>query len=167
MIAPAFAPALRRILLIQGGLLFALGLVTGLLFTFVVIGRVEIWPLLPAQGISLPGSEAGWRRAHLGLMFNAVTLLVFAAIAGWLALGPVAQRVYTLSVAITAWGNSAGFLLAAVFTGRGLALEGDLANRLTYLCFLLAALSAFVQAALLIHGAWRNQGSAAATTASR
>ncbi len=155
MTSTPFSIPLRLGLMVQGGLLFGIGLVVGLLFTFFIIGRVEIWPVLPALDLALPGTEAGWRRAHLGLMFNAVTLLVFALAASALSLSPFQQRLYGFSVAITAWGNSAGFLLAALSGSRGLAMGGGAGNSLTYLCFLAAALTAFVQVWLLVLGALR------------
>ncbi|MES2684135.1 MAG: hypothetical protein V4650_11510 [Pseudomonadota bacterium] len=150
-----FSPHRRLGLMAQGGLLFGLGLVVGLFFTFVIVGRVEIWPVLPAIDWTVPGTEAAWRRAHLGLMFNAVTLLVFAVIASALSFSVGQQRVYGWSVAITAWGNSAGFLLAALTGTRGLAMGSGVGNSLTYLCFLAAALTAFVQVWLLVAGALR------------
>lgn len=155
MAITVFSQRLRLSLIVQGGLLFGVGLVVGLFFTFVVVGHVEIWPVLPALDISVPGTEAAWRRAHLGLMFNAVTLLVFAGIASSLSLSLMQQRLYGWSVAITAWGNSAGFLLAALSGTRGLAMGSGLGNSLTYLCFLAAALTAFVQMWLLVAGALR------------
>ena len=155
MQSTTFSQRIRLGLMAQGGLLFGLGLVVGLLFTFIIIGRVEIWPVLPALDFTVPGTEAAWRRAHLGLMFNAVTLLLFACVAGSLSLSLGQQRVYGWSVAITAWGNSAGFLLAALTSTRGLAMGGGAGNSLTYLCFLVAALTAFVQVWLLVAGALR------------
>ena len=53
-------------LVTHGGALFVFGLIAGLVFTFVVIGRVEVWPFLPALDITFPGSEAGWRRGTWG-----------------------------------------------------------------------------------------------------
>lgn len=155
MQSTTFSQRIRLGLMAQGGLLFGFGLVVGLLFTFLIIGRVEIWPVLPALDFSVPGTEAAWRRAHLGLMFNAVTLLVFAGIAGNLSLTAGQQGIYGWSVAITAWGNSAGFLLAALTGTRGLAMGGGAGNSLSYLCFLAAALTAFVQVWLLVSGAMR------------
>ena len=150
-----FSPRLRLHLITQGGVLFMLGLVVGLLFTFVILGRVEVWPLVPRIEATLPGSEAAWRRAHLGLMFNAIALLVFAGLAGALHLGLRAQRVYAVCVSVTAWGNSAGFVLAALTSTHGLHLGDGPGNSLTYLCFLVAALTAFVQGGLLVLGARR------------
>lgn len=155
MTPPTFSPLLRLSLLMQGGVLFGLGLLVGLFFTFVIVGHVEIWPVLPALDWTVPGTEAAWRRAHLGLMFNAITLLVFAGIASALCLSVREQRVYAWSGAITAWGNSAGFLLAAISGTRGLAMGGSVGNSLTYLCFLAAALTAFAQVWLLVVGTRR------------
>ena len=52
MQSTAFSQRIRLGLMAQGGLLFGIGLVVGLFFTFVIVGRVEIWPVLPAIGKS-------------------------------------------------------------------------------------------------------------------
>ncbi len=137
----------------SAAVLFAVGLVTGLIFTFEAIGRIEAWPLLPAITFDFPGTEAAWRRAHLGVLMNSLAMLAFAGVGGLVCLGDPGQRWLTRCVIITGWGNSLGFLIAALYSVRGLAFGDVIANSVVYLLFLLAALTAFVQAALLWRGA--------------
>lgn len=138
--------------------LFLGGLLIGLLFTFEALGRVEAWPLLPAIQFDIPGDEAAWRRAHLGLIVNAIAMLAFAGVGGAIRLGDKGQRWYARCVVVTGWGNSAGFVIGALFGVRGLAFGGAVANSIVYFLFLAAAVTAVVQAVLLWRGAGAVRG---------
>lgn len=142
-------------LVFHGGILFLLGLVAGLVFTFEAIGHVAVWPVIPQLAIDFPGDEAGWRKTHLGFVINAMAILVFAAAAGRASFSERGARLFGTAVIVTGWGNSLGFLTGALFGVRGLEFGGVPANTLSYLLFLIAALSAFVQAILLVAGAAR------------
>lgn len=146
------APERARILA-PAAALFALGLVIGLIFTFEAIGHVAVWPLIPALEFDMPGTEAAWRRTHLGALMNALAMIAFAAAGSGIRLGARARQIYIWSVCITGWGNSLGFLVGALFGVRGLAFGAPWTNSLNYLLFLIAALTAFVQAWLLWQGA--------------
>ena len=153
-------PRRRAMLAFNGGLMFLLGLLAGLAYTFVLIGRIEAWPLLPSLEVTQPtmlsaAHTEAWPRAHLGLLVNAITLFAIAGIGKTLMLRERAQNVLVCSVLITGWFNIAGFVTAAVFNTRGLAFGGSPANIAVYLFFLVAVVSAFVQAVLIVLGAWR------------
>lgn len=154
--------AQRARILASAAVLFGLALVIGLIFTFEVIGHVAVWPLLPALDIGMPGSEAAWRRAHLGALLNALAMIAFGLAGSGILLGPKARQVYVWCVCITGWANSLGFLVGAVFGVRGLAFGGAWANSLNYFFFLVAALTAFIQAGLLWNGARAQRRSGAA-----
>jgi hypothetical protein len=147
------SPAAQAQMFRHAAVLFGLGLVFGLIFTFEVIGHVAIWPLVPEWAFDVPGEEAAWRRTHLGALMNALAVMGFAAAGPVLQLGARARRWYVVMVLVTAWGNTLGFLTGALFGVRGLAFGGDWANSLNYLFFLVAALTAFVQCGLLWRGA--------------
>ena len=84
---------------------------------------------------------------------NALAMIAFAAAGSGIRLGARARQIYIWSVCITGWGNSLGFLVGALFGVRGLAFGAPWTNSLNYLLFLIAALTAFVQAWLLWQGA--------------
>ncbi len=150
----AALPSSSRSLLVQhAALLFALGLVAGLIFTFEVIGHVAAWPLLPAIDFDFPGTADTWRRTHLGLLMNAIAMLAFAAGSSYIRIGERAARWFTVSVLITGWGNSLGFLTGTLFGVRGLEFGGALANSANYLFFLVASVTGFIQAGIAMRGA--------------
>ncbi len=149
----SLSTALRARIVRQAAVLFAAALVIGLIFTFEAIGRIEAWPLLPAIQFDFPGTEAAWRRAHIGTLMNSLAMLAFAGVGGLICLSDPGQRWLTRCVIITGWGNSLGFLIAAIYSVRGLAFGDVIANSTVYILFLLAAVTAFVQVTLLWRGA--------------
>ena len=151
----SITPRRRAAIVFNGGLMFALGLVAGLLFTFALIGRVEAWPLLPALDITIPGSVQAWRQTHIGILFNAITLFAIAAVGKSILLTDRVQNLLVVCVLLTGWFNIAGFVTGTLFGARGLAMGGDLANSVTYIFFLVAVVTAIVQATLIVVGAFR------------
>ncbi len=143
----------RATLILYAAWLFAAGLVVGLVFTFEAIGHVAAWPLLPQINFDFPGTEAGWRRAHLGLIVNAIAMLAFAAVATTARFGPRGRGAYVVCVIVTGYANSLGFLTGTVFGVRGLEFGGAVANTATYLFFLIAVVTGFTQAGLLASAA--------------
>ncbi len=136
-------------LLISGCALFAMGLLLGLVYTFVLIGRVEVWPFPWEIGLASVGDVDAWRRAHLGALINAIVVLVFAMAARSAQLPERLWFGFSLCVHSTAWLNSIAFALAALWSVRGLSGGAGLANTAVYLMFLLAVVTAFAQVGLL------------------
>lgn len=153
MSSEALGVADRARLFRSAALLFGFGLLLGLVFTFNLIGDVVAWPLLPSTGLSIPGTEAGWRRAHLGGIVNALAMMAFAAAGASLRLGETGRRLYGGFTQLTGWCNSIGFFIAALTGTRGLGYGGSLANSLVYLLFLVAVCTAIGQTWLLWRGA--------------
>lgn len=147
----------RARILAPAALLFAAGLVIGLIFTFKAIGHVAAWPLIPVLNFEMPGTEAAWRRTHLGALINALAMIGFAVAGSSILLSARARQFYIWSVCITGWSNTLGFLVGALFGVRGLAFGGPWANSLNYLFFLVAVPTAFAQAWLLWQGSRAHQ----------
>src|SRR5207249_3400479 len=80
------AERLRALLVANGALVFMVGLVAGFPFTFVILGKIVLWPLPGALGVHLPGDVRGWRMAHLEGILNGLTLIAVAAAAPCLTL---------------------------------------------------------------------------------
>lgn len=148
-------PRRRAQMIFNGGLMFALGLLAGLMFTFVIIGHVEAWPLIPRLDLVIPGSEAAWRQTHVGILFNAITLIAIGAAGKAILLTERMQNLLVICVVATGWFNIAGFITGTLFGVRGLSMGASVANMATYLFFLVAVVTAVFQAYLILVGAYR------------
>src|SRR5437667_10630129 len=124
---------LRALLVANGALVFMVGLVAGFPFTFVILGKIVLWPLPGALEVHLPGDVRGWRMAHLEGILNGLTLIAVAAAAPWLALGPRAQHWVAWLPIATAWGNGVADGIGATCGRRGLESGGGAADSLRYL----------------------------------
>ncbi len=65
------------------------------------------------------------------------------------------QNLFVICVVATGWFNIAGFVTGTLFGVRGLAIGGEIANSVTYLFFLVAVVTAVIQAWLIVLGAYR------------
>lgn len=142
----------RSLIALHGLLLFIVGLLAGVFFTFSILGFIEIWPVLPRIDSAVPGDERAWMRAHTGTLMNGMALLVFAGIGGLIKLGEKGQQWLAISLLVTGWGNTLGYHTAAIFGDRGLSFGGSLANSVTYLAFLTAVIAVVIVVALSVRG---------------
>src|SRR5438067_13933080 len=147
------AERLRALLVANGALVFMVGLVAGFPFTFVILGKIVLWPLPGALGVHLPGDVRGWRMAHLESILNGLTLIAVAAAAPWLTLGPRAQHWVAWLLIETAWGNVVATVIGRVFGGRRFDFGGCAANSKMYLPFVAAAIAVLLARCLLFWSA--------------
>lgn len=141
-------------LIVSGGALFAFGLLAGLIYTFALIGQIEVWPLPWHITLASYWDADAWRRAHVGSLMNAIAVLVFASAAKAISLPDSSWFPFALCVQATAWLNSAAYVLAAILGVRGLSGNGSETNLVVYLLFLMAVITAFIQSWLLARHAW-------------
>lgn len=144
-------------LMVSASTLFGLGLIFGLVYTFVLIGRIEIWPLPWSFAFDGQADSSAWRRAHVGTLINSLMIFVFALAADKLRMPRRTRTVYSACVQSTAWLNSLAFALAAFVGARGLSGGAGLGNTLIYILFLIAVVTAFFQVYLLARQAVRVQ----------
>ncbi len=140
-------------LITHGALIFSGGLVAGLMLTFSLLGHIEVWPILGKIDVELPGGSRAWLRSHMGLIINGMGVWVFMLVGAKLLLSEQQQKLYVFSVLITAWFNSAGFIIGTLFGVHGLQFGGTLANSATYLFFLIAVITVVMQITLVFVGA--------------
>jgi len=148
-------PRLQSLLVANGALVFLLGMVAGFPFTFVLIGKVAVWPIPGSVDWTMPGDVRAWRMAHLEGILNGLTLIGVAAVGPRLALGDRGQRWLTWSLLVTAWGNMVASLIGPIFGGRGLEFREGTANNVMYVLFMLAVVAIFVAMILVAWGAMR------------
>ncbi len=119
----AVDPTLTRfqaLLFGHAGLVAIIGLISGFLLMFSVLGRIELWPVFTTD-ISIPGELRAWRAAHVGCLMNA--LLCGLGAMGLPFVTAAKPRLFIVyGLIATAWGNSI-FYLAGAF-GRTHGLSG-------------------------------------------
>jgi len=129
----------RLILLAHGAAVGVIGLVSGFGLVFAILDAWHVWPLTLETDLPVPGSEHGWRVAHVAGVLNGMLMIL-----GGLALVPVAagqsaQRWIVGGLVWTGWGNTLFFHLANLSSNRGLSAgstrlgEADLAGIVGYL----------------------------------
>ncbi|MGH7819265.1 MAG: hypothetical protein ACREQ9_05790 [Candidatus Binatia bacterium] len=148
----------QRLLIAHGGMVFLAGLAVGFPFAFFVSGEISLWPIPWKIVVQLPGTERGWRMAHLEGILNGLTLIAVGAVGARLSFSVRAEKWILWSLVVTAWGNVAAATLGPLFTTpehtpRGLAFGGGAANSLMYLLFVLAILAVMIAMVLVVRAA--------------
>jgi len=151
---------LQALMIANGGLVLLLGMFCGLPFAFHLLGRIELWPIPWAMDLAIPGTERGWRAAHVGNILNGTMLLAAAAVFHRLTLAPGLRRVLAWCLIVTVWGNAVFYVAAAgLTTGRGLTFGanrfggGDWFNSIGYMTAMVAVFAVIVALALIVRGA--------------
>jgi styrene-oxide isomerase len=141
----------------HGLLVMLVGLLGGALHAVVVIGHLELWPLLGRIDWTPAGDAAAWSRTHTGPLMNGLLALAVASVGRLITLGAAQARVLHGSLLVTLWGNTAGYFMAALYGGRGLQFGLSTANTLTYLVFATAAVAVLVAITLALLGLRRHR----------
>jgi hypothetical protein len=144
----------------NAGLVLLLGMLAGLPFGFHLIGQVALWPIPFTLDVQIPGTERGWRAAHIGNIMNGTMLLAVAAVFHRLTLPAGLRRAVAWGLIVTVWGNAAFYLVAACLTdGRALTFGanrfggGDWANSIGFLCALAAVFAVIFALIHVVRGA--------------
>ena len=145
----------------NGALVLFLGLMSGFLFAFNLVGEITLWPLPGSLDVQIPGDQARWRGAHTGLITNALMIIGIALALPLLRLTPGVERFTAYGMILTVWGNT-GFYFASAFgaSGRGLTMGpnkfggGDLASMFNFLVAYPGAIIAPVILVLVARGAF-------------
>jgi len=110
----------RALLVANGALVFMVGLIAGFPFTFVILGKIVLWPLPGALEVHVPGEVRAWRMAHLEGVLNGLLVIVVAAVWDRLALDGWKRDVLAWSLVLIAYGNVVASVIGATFAVRGL-----------------------------------------------
>ena len=124
----------------NGAVIFFIGLMSGYLFLFHLIGELSIWPIPGSIKIQLPADDRAWRAAHTGNIMNALMLIGAGLSLSRLRLSAAAEKWVCWGLIVSAWGNLGFYAFSAMgATGRGLSFGanrfggGDLLSTLTFL----------------------------------
>jgi len=129
----------RLILLMHGAAIGVIGLVSGFGLVFSILDAWHVWPLTLPIHLPVPGSEHGWRVAHVAGVLNGMLMMLGGLALVPTAPGPSAQRWIVGGLVWTGWGNTVFFHLANVSSNRALSAgstrlgEADAAGMLGYL----------------------------------
>src|SRR5262245_57595370 len=94
---------LQSLMIANAGLVLLVGMVAGLPFAFHLIGKVELWPVPFSLDVQIPGTERGWRAAHIGNIMNGTMLLAVAAVFERLTLSAGARKAVAWGLIATVW----------------------------------------------------------------
>ncbi|MBW2942258.1 hypothetical protein [Zhongshania aquimaris] len=136
--------------LIRHGLAAILvSLVTGFVLIFSMLGGASLSPIPVLIEFTVPGSTAGWRTVHIGMMMNGIMAV---------ALGCAMRAVYLndtqgfrvfMGTIIAVWANFMFYLFGMFAPNRGLTLESNvlgeasLAGALAFFPALIGAVTLF------------------------
>jgi hypothetical protein len=157
----AMPERLRALLFLNGLLLFVFGVFVGWQWFFALIGRIELWPLIPAIDVRLPDDSRAWRMVHLESITQGLLLLALGLGGIFLRLSLRQHSVLFWSALITAWLFTVPTWFHALFGTRGLAFggtpfKGGLANDVLYLVGWPPVIAVHILLFLAVLGVWRH-----------
>lgn len=150
-----------RVLLVVNGVgLWITAVLVGWMYFFMLLGKVELFPLIPTIEFQVPGEARAWNMAHLEGITNGLLLFAVAAVAPLLTLTAPQHRVLFWSTVITAWGFTLPAWANALAGTRGLAFDGGpfaggLANSIIYLFGWPPVVAVHIVFALMLIGSLR------------
>ena len=148
-----------RVLLVANGAgLWITAILVGWMYMFMLLGKIELFPIVPTIDVKIPGEARAWNMAHLEGVTNGLLLMALAAVAPLLTLTDRQHRMLFWSAVITAWGFTLPAWANALAGTRGLAFDGGpfpggLANSVIYLSGWPAVIAVHALFALLLLGA--------------
>jgi hypothetical protein len=148
-----------RVLLVANSAgLWITAILVGWMYMFMLLGEIELFPIVPAIDVQIPGEARAWNMAHLEGITNGLLLMGLAAVGPLLTLSERQQRVLFWSAIITTWGFTLPAWANALAGTRGLAFDGGpfsggLANSVIYLSGWPAVIAVHILFALLLLGA--------------
>lgn len=134
--------------MIKNGLAAMLvALLGGFMLTFEMLGGLSFSPLPLFIQMDLPGSVAGWKAVHLGMLMNGMMAIVLGLALRTLKVDAAAERRVAWGVLIAVWGNFCFYLFSMFGHNHGLSLgdnrlgPGNWAGALAFLPALIGAVT--------------------------
>lgn len=125
-----------------------LGLITGVVLIFSVLGEVSLRPWLQSS-LQIPGEVSIWRGAHAGALMNGVMCIVLSLGLPYLKPSEAQMQRVCLGLVIMVWGNGIFYVARAWGNTRGLAFDslhfggGNVADTLAIVAASVAMVSTF------------------------
>ena len=129
----------RLRLIQQGAIIAVIGLLSGFGMVFAILDAIHVWPVtIPFDG-DIPGSERGWRVAHVAGVMNGILMILIGLALTTTVSTRRAQAWIVWGMVYTGWGNTIFFHCANLSSNRGLSAgatklgEPDLIGAVGYL----------------------------------
>ncbi len=110
----------RLLLLVNGALVALVGLLSGFGFVFEILNSISVWPVSFEMSGDFPGSERGWRVAHVAGVMNGMLIILVALALPHIQASLRAQGWIVGGMIYTGWGNTLFFHLANFSNNRAL-----------------------------------------------
>ena len=155
----------RLILIINGALVALIGLLSGFGFVFEILNSISVWPVSFEMSGDFPGSERGWRVAHVAGVMNGMLIILVALALPHIQASLRAQFWIVAGMIYTGWGNTLFFHLANFSNNRALSAgttqygEADWLGVVGYLfggSTIPFTITAFILIALSAYRAYKN-----------
>jgi hypothetical protein len=112
--------AMRRVMAGHGVLMIFAALVGGLGLWMFLLGGFELFPG-HIWSFQLPGTEAGWQRAHIGPVMNGLMVIAIGFALPLLDFNEKTSRLLGWIIVLDGWSNVGFYFFGNLATNRGLA----------------------------------------------
>ncbi len=152
---------LRALLFLNGLFLFVFAVFIGWQWFFALLGRIELWPLIPAIDVQMLADHRAWRMVHMEAITQGLLLMALGLGGRFMLLTRKQHRWLFWSALITAWLFTIPTWFHALFGTRGLAFGGEpfkpgLANDVLYLVGWPPVIAVHILLSLSVLGVWRH-----------
>ena len=141
-------------LLVRHGLAALLvALICGFGLVWALIGGVSLSPLPVFFEWAIPGTMAGWRTLHIGMLTNGIMAIALGLVLNKVGLPAPRKRFVALGTIIAIWGNFAFYFFGMFAANRGLTFGAN-AQGPASLAGALAFVPAIIGAITLMAAVW-------------
>ncbi len=152
-----------RNLLIHGLLVLTSALLLGFVYMVFLVGALDLRPLPMNIQIALPGTEHGWRVAHVGSLLNGTFAVALAFALDKALLTPRARAWAGRLIVFAIWVNVGFYVLANFAPNRALSWnanhfgEASLAGMLAFVPAVFGTMTAIAGVVMILIGVLRSK----------
>lgn len=110
----------RLRLFMHGSIIAVIGLLSGFGFLFVILDSISVWPLVIELDSPFPGSERGWRLAHVAGISNGLMMIIAGLALVHIEATDRAQAWIVWGMVYTGWANTIFFHMGNFSSNRAL-----------------------------------------------
>jgi hypothetical protein len=104
----------------HGAIITVIGLLSGFGFLFEILDSVSVWPLVIQLDAGFPGSEQGWRLAHVAGISNGLMMIIAGLTLVHIDATKRAQAWIVWGMVYTGWANTIFFHMGNFSSNRAL-----------------------------------------------